>query len=35
MEVFVVRRIQDLSERIGNNLTVILLDWEKAFDKLD
>ena len=29
------RRIQDLSEQSGMDLCMALLDWEKAFDKVD
>lgn len=33
--IYVARRLLDLSDRQGTNLTMILLDWEKAFDKID
>ena len=33
--LFVARRLMDISERQGTNLSLILLDWEKAFDKID
>ena len=33
--IFLARRLMDMSERQGTNLTLILLDWEKAFDKID
>jgi len=33
--IYLARRILDLSEREGSNLSMILLDWEKAFDKID
>ena len=29
------RRIQDLGEQSGENVVLVLLDWEKAFDKID
>ena len=32
--IFIARRLQDMSERRGTNLSIILLDWEKAFDKV-
>ena len=33
--IFLARIILDLAEKQGSNLTFILLDWEKAFDKID
>ena len=33
--LFLARRLMDLAERQGTNMTLILLDWEKAFDKID
>ena len=33
--LFVARRIMDNSEKTGSKLSMILLDWEKAFDKID
>ena len=33
--IFLARRLMDMSERQGTNLAMILLDWEKAFDKID
>ena len=33
--IFLARRLLDISEQQGSNLTLILLDWEKAFDKID
>ena len=33
--LFIVRRFMDMAERQGTNLTLVLLDWEKAFDKVD
>ena len=33
--LFIVRRLMDMAERQGTNLTLVLLDWEKAFDKVD
>ena len=32
--IFLARRIQDLSEKSNSARTLILLDWEKAFDKV-
>ena len=32
--IFIARRLMDIAERTGSNLTLILLDWEKAFDKI-
>ena len=32
--IFLARRIQDLSEKSHSARTLILLDWEKAFDKV-
>lgn len=31
--LFLARRLIDLAERQGTNLTLVLLDWEKAFDQ--
>merc|ERR1711924_593213 len=33
--LYIARRLMDISEKQGTNLTLILLDWEKAFDKTD
>ena len=33
--MYVARRIQEIGEKQGTNMTLILLDWEKAFDKID
>jgi len=33
--IFCVRRIQDVVERCGDRLILVLLDWGKAFDKID
>jgi len=33
--IFLARRILDMAEQTNQNLTMILLDWEKAFDKVD
>ena len=33
--LYLARRIQDLSEQSGMDLCMALLDWEKAFDKVD
>ena len=33
--IFLARRPMDIAERQGTNLTLTLLDWEKAFDKVD
>ena len=32
--IYLLRRIVDLGERSGNKIHMVLLDWEKAFDKL-
>ena len=32
--IFLARIILDISEQKGTNLSMILLDWEKAFDKI-
>ena len=32
--VFVARRLQDMAEKSTCSGTLILLDWEKAFDKI-
>ena len=33
--IFIARRRMDISERTGTNLTITLLDWKMAFDKVD
>ena len=33
--VFIARRLMDISERTGTNLTITLLDWKMAFDKVN
>ena len=33
--LYCVRRLQDIVERGRDRLILILLDWEKAFDKVD
>lgn len=33
--IYLARRLLDISEVEGTNLTMVLLDWEKAFDKID
>ena len=33
--VFIARRLQELAERKGSSNMMLLLDWEKAFDKVD
>ena len=33
--IFIAPRLMDLSERQGTNLSLILLDWEKAFDRVN
>ena len=32
--IFIARRLLDISERQHTNLSLVLLDWEKAFDKI-
>ena len=32
--IYILRRIQDYSEIKGAHLSIALLDWEKAFDKI-
>ena len=32
--LFITRRIQDFYETHGDNLFMLFLDWEKAFDKV-
>lgn len=32
--IFIARRLLDIAERQHTNITVVLLDWEKAFDKI-
>ena len=34
-ELYIARRIQDLAEQSGDNIVLVLLDWEKAFDNID
>ena len=33
--LFLARRLLDIAERQGTNMTLVLLDWEKAFDKIN
>ena len=33
--IYIIRRIQDYAEKTGGPLHMTLLDWEKAFDKVD
>ena len=33
--IFIARRLVDMTERQGNNITLVCLDWQKAFDKVD
>ena len=33
--IFIIRRIQDFAEKSRQPLFLTLLDWEKAFDKVD
>ena len=33
--IFLTRRLMDLAERQGTNMSLVLLDWEKAFEKID
>ena len=33
--IFLARRILDISEQRGSNMSMILLDWEKALDKIE
>ena len=33
--IHIIRRIMDIGYRAGQQLCLILLDWEKAFDKVD
>ncbi len=33
--IFLARRIRDICEQRGSNMSMILLDWEKAFDKIE
>ena len=33
--IFLARRLQSFAEATGKNISIILLDWEKAFDRLD
>ena len=32
--LYIARRIQGLAERTGENIIIVFLDWEKAFDKV-
>ena len=32
--IYLTRRMQDLCEQVASNLVITLLDWEKAFDRL-
>ena len=32
--IYLTRRLQDIAEQKGTNLVITLLDWEKAFDKI-
>ena len=33
--IFIARRLMDISERTGANLSLVLLDWKMAFDKVN
>ena len=33
--IFIARRLMDMAERTGSNLSIILLDWKIAFDKVN
>ena len=33
--IFLARRLQSFAEITGKNLALVMLDWEKAFDKID
>ena len=33
--LYIARRIQDIAEQSGDQILLVLLDWEKAFDKID
>ena len=33
--LYLARRIQDPAEQSGDNIALVLSDWEKAFDKID
>ena len=33
--LYLARRIQDIAEQSGEQILLVLLDWEKAFDKID
>ena len=33
--IFAARRLMDIAESAGDRLILLLLDWEKAFDKID
>jgi len=32
--IHIIRRIMDMAERAGENINLLLIDWEKAFDKI-
>ena len=32
--IYIIRRAQDLEERLGHPLLVIFIDWKRAFDSL-
>ena len=33
--LYLARRIQDIAEQSGESIVLVMLDWEKAFDKID
>ena len=33
--IFIARRLQSFAEITGKNLALVMLDWERAFDKID
>ncbi len=33
--IFIARRLQSFAEITGKNLALVMLDWEKAFDKIE
>ena len=33
--IFIARRLMDMAERQGKNVTLVCLDWQKAFDQVD
>ena len=33
--LYLARRIQDLAEQSGDNIVLVLLGWDNAFDKVD